>query len=93
MDFDNAIKQIVSKVKELGIGTRLSYEEVNQWLGLSSGDDLMWDYDKLSDRLTIEHSICIGLKKDHIITALPDDSDMEAARKRFDLSDKADHRS
>ena len=48
MDFDNAIKQIVSKVKELGIGTRLSYEEVNQWLGLSSGDDLMWDYDKLS---------------------------------------------
>jgi hypothetical protein len=93
MDFDNAINHIVSKVKELGIGTRLSYKEVNQWLELSSGDDLMWDYDKLSDRLTIEHSICLELKKDHIITALPDGSDVEAAVKRFDQSDKADRRS
>jgi hypothetical protein len=82
MDFENAAKQIVSKVKSSRIGIRFSYEEVNQWLNISSGDDLMWVYDKLSDQLMTEHAICLELKEDCIITALPDDSDIKAAEKR-----------
>ena len=86
MDFDNAIEQIVSKVKVSGIGIKFSYEELNQWLGLSSGDDLMWAYDKLSDRLTNESTICLELKKDYVITAKPDGSDMTAADKRTGIN-------
>ena len=86
MDFDNAVEQIVSKVKELGIGIRFSYEEINQWLGLSSGDDLMWAYDKLSDRLTNENTICLELKKDYVITAKPDGSEIAAANKRTGMN-------
>ena len=41
MDFDNAVEQIVSRVKELGIGIQFNYEEVNQWLRISFGNDLM----------------------------------------------------
>ena len=86
MDFDNAIEQIVSKVKVSGIGIKFSYEELNQWLGLSSGDDLMWAYDKLSDRLTNENTICLELKKDYVITAKPDDIDLAAADKRTGIN-------
>ena len=79
MDVDNAIKQTVSKVKELGVEAQFSYEEINQWLGLSSGDDLMWAYDKLSDRLTNGNTICLELKKDYVITIKPDASDMSVS--------------
>jgi hypothetical protein len=82
MDFDNAAEQITSKVKQSGIGIRFSYEKLNRWLELSSGDDLMWAYDKLSDRLTNENTICLELKKDYIIIAKSDGSDMAAADKR-----------
>lgn len=82
MDFDNAVKQIVSRKKKYGIGARISYEELNQWLKISSGDDFMWTYDRLSDRLTIEHAIGLELKEDAIVTTLPDENDIKAARKR-----------
>jgi hypothetical protein len=82
MDFENALEQIVSRVKESGIGIHFSYEDLNQWLGISSGDDLMWAYDKLSDRLTIEHAIYLELEEDRVITAIPDGGDIEAAEKR-----------
>jgi hypothetical protein len=42
----------------------------------------MWVYDKLSDRLVIEHRISLELKEDCIITAVSDNSDIEAAEKR-----------
>jgi hypothetical protein len=82
MNYNYAVEQIVSSVKELGIGIQFSYEDVNQWLGIASGDDLMWVYDTLSDRLMAEHSICLELKEDCIIAAVPDDSDIRAAEKR-----------
>ena len=82
MEFDHTVEQIVLRVKELRFGTVFTYDEVNKWLKISSGDDLMWAYDKLSDRLTMEHSICLELKEDCIITAVPDDSDIKAAEKR-----------
>jgi hypothetical protein len=82
MNLDNAVEQIMSRVKELGTGTRFSYEKVNQWLDLSSGDDLMWAYDKLSDRLTNENTIYIELKKDYVITVKPEGSDMAASDRR-----------
>ena len=91
MDFDNAIEQIISKVKESGSGTKFSYEELNQWLGLSSGDDLMWAYDKLSGRLTNENIICLELKKDYVITAKPNGSDMAAADKRNGINRNSVH--
>jgi hypothetical protein len=82
MDFENAVKQVVSSVKASGIGIQFSYEDVNQWLGIASGDDLMWVYDTLSDRLMAEHAICLELREDGIITTVPDDSDIAAAKKR-----------
>ena len=82
MEFDHAVEQIVSRVKELRFGTVFTYDEVNKWLKISSGDDLMWAYDKLSDLLTMEHSICLELKEDRVITAVPHDSDIKAAEKR-----------
>ncbi|RLE05694.1 MAG: hypothetical protein DRJ13_01540 [Bacteroidetes bacterium] len=82
MEFDYAVEQIMSRVRELRFGAVLTYDEVNEWLKISSGDDLMWAYDKLSDRLIMEHSICLELKKDWIITAVPDDSDIKAVEKR-----------
>jgi len=86
MDFDHAVEQIVSRVKELRFGAVLTYDEVNEWLKISSGDDFMWAYDKLSDRLTMEHSICLELKIDRVITAVPDDSDIKAAEKRNEIN-------
>lgn len=82
MDFYNAVDKIMSRVEELGIGTQFSYEDVDKWLGIASGDDLMWVYDKLSDRLVIEQRISLELKEDCIITAVSDNSDIEAAEKR-----------
>ena len=82
MDFDHAVEKIVSRVKELRFGAVLTYDEVTEWLKISSGDDIMWAYDKLSDRLTMEHSICLELKKDRVITAVPDDSDIKSSRKK-----------
>ena len=82
MDFDNAVKQIVSRVEDSGVGTPFSYEEVNQWLGILSGDDLMWAYDKLADRLVVDHRISLELKEDSVVTVAPEISEIEAAEKR-----------
>jgi hypothetical protein len=82
VEFDYAVEQIMSRVRELRLGVVFTYDEVNEWLKISSGGDLMWAYDKLSDRLIMEHSICLELKKDWIITGVPDDSDIKAAEKR-----------
>ena len=57
------VVRIVSRVKELGIGIQFDYGEVNQWLGISSGDDLMWSCDKLSDRLIVKHRISLELDR------------------------------
>ena len=82
MDFDNAVEQVVSSVKKSGIGNQFSYEDLNYWLRISSGDDLMWVYDTLSDRLMTERSICLELKEDCVITVLPDSSDINVTEKR-----------
>jgi hypothetical protein len=55
---------------------------VNKWLKISSGDDLMWAYDKLSDRLTAEYSVHSELEEDRLRTAAADDSDIDAAERR-----------
>lgn len=82
MDFDHAVEKIVSSVKELRFEAKFTYDEISEWLKISSGDDLMWAYDKLSDRLTMEHSIRLKLKKDCIIAAESDANDINAAEKR-----------
>ena len=82
MDFDHAVQNIVSRVKELGTGASFTYEEINQWLKTSSGDDLMRTYDSLSDRLTIEHSMCLELTKNRIVAVVPEDIDIKEAHRR-----------
>ncbi len=72
MDLDNAVERIMSRLKELGNEASFSYDEVSEWLNLSPGDDLIWAYDKLSDRLTTEHSIRLELEKDCLIVAESD---------------------
>jgi hypothetical protein len=69
-------------VKELRFGAVFTYDEVNKWLKASSGDDLMWAYDKLSDRLAAEYSVHLELEEDRLITAAADDSDIDAAERR-----------
>ena len=64
MDFERAVEKIVSRVKASKTPALLSYDEINEWLKLSSGDDLIWAYDKLSERLTTDHSICLELRED-----------------------------
>jgi|GEM_PF-3855570 len=82
MDFDHAVQKIVSRVKELGTGASFTYEEINQWLKTSSGDDLMWAYDSLSDRLTIERSMCLELTESQIMVVVPEDIDIKEAHRR-----------
>jgi hypothetical protein len=82
MDFNHAVEKIVSRVKELKFEAIFTYDEINEWLKIVSGDDLMWVYDILSDRLTMEHSIHLELKKDCIIVAESDADDINAAKKR-----------
>lgn len=86
MDFGHAVQKIVSRVKELGTGVSFTYEEINQWLKTSSGDDLMWAYDRLSDRLTIEHSMCLELTKNRIMAVVPEDSDIKEAHRRSGIN-------
>jgi len=82
MDLDNAVERIMSRLKELGNEASFSYDEVSEWLNLSPGDDLIWAYDKLSDRLTTEHSIRLELEKDCLIVAESDANDIDSAEKR-----------
>ena len=82
MDIDHAVEKIVSRVKQLRFGAVFTYDEVNKWLKISSGDDLMWAYDKLSDQLTTEHSIRLELEEDYLIVAESDANDIDAAEKR-----------
>ena len=84
MHLEDAVKKIVSRMVKLGPETSFSYKEVNRWLGASSGSDLIWTYDKLSDRLIVEHSVCLELKKDYMITGVPTEVDITAARRRSD---------
>ena len=82
MDFDHAVEKIVSRVKELRFEAIFNYDEISEWLKISSGDDHMWAYDKLSDRLTIGHSIRLELEEDYLIVAESDANDIDAAEKR-----------
>jgi len=82
MDFNHAVEKIVSRVKKLGSGTSFTYDEVDKWLEISSGDDLIWAYDKLFDQLTTEHSLLLELEEDRLIIAAADDNDIKAAEKR-----------
>ena len=82
MELDYAVEKIVSRVKELRFEAIFTYDEISEWLNISSGDDLMWAYDKLSDRLTMDHSIRLELKEDCIIVAESDANDINAAEKR-----------
>lgn len=82
MDIDFAIEKVMSRTKGLGVGASFTYDEVNKWMKISSGDDLMWAYDKLSDRLTTEHSIRLELEEDRLIVAVSDLNDLDAAKKR-----------
>ena len=50
MDIDTALERIKSRVNDIGIGASFTYDEVSEWMKISSGDDLMWAFDKLSDR-------------------------------------------
>lgn len=84
MHLEDAVKKIVSRMKKLGPETSFSYKEVNRWLGVSSGNDLIWTYDNLSDRLIIEHSVCLELKKDYMITGVPTEVDINSAHRRSD---------
>jgi hypothetical protein len=83
MNLDKAVKKIISRVEKICPEISFSYKEVNRWLDISPGDDVMLAYDMLSDRLTVEHSICLELKKDYLITAVPTEADVKAARKRL----------
>ena len=82
MHLETAVNNIASRVKKLGPETSFSYKEVNRWLDTSSGNDLMWAYDKLSDRLTIKHSVCLELRKEFMITSVPTEADITSARRR-----------
>lgn len=82
MHIETAVNNIASRVKKLGPETSFSYKEVNRWLDTSSGNDLMWAYDKLSDRLTIEHSVCLELRKEFMITSVSTEGDISSARRR-----------
>lgn len=82
MDFDHAVEQIVLSVTQRGIGAKFTYDEVSQWLKATSGSDLMWAFDELSDRLIREHSICFELMQDYIITRVPGKRDIETVAKR-----------
>ena len=82
MELDYAVEKIVSRVKELRFEAIFTYDEISEWLKISSGDDLMWAYDKLSDRLTMDHSIHLELREDCIIVAESDANDIDAAEKR-----------
>jgi len=82
MDFDHAVEKIVSRVKKSGPGTSFTYDEVDKWLEISSGDDLIWAYDKLFDQMTTEHSLLLELEEDRLIIATADDNDIKAAEKR-----------
>jgi hypothetical protein len=64
MNINQAVEQIVKRVEASGIGARFSYEEINDWLQIKSGEDLMWVYDKLSERLTADHAIGLELEKE-----------------------------
>jgi hypothetical protein len=66
MDFGHAVEKIVSRVNELSTSASFTYDEVNKWMKISSGDDLLWAYDRPSDQLTIDHSICLELEKDRV---------------------------
>ena len=85
MAFDHAVQKIVSRVNKLGTGASFTYQEINQWLKTSSGDDLMWAYDSLSDRLTIEHSMCLELTKNRIVAVIPEDIDIKEAHRRLGI--------
>ena len=82
MHLETAVNNIALRVKKLGPETSFSYKEVNRWLDTSSGNDLMWAYDKLSDRLTIKHSVCLELRKEFMITSVPTEADITSARRR-----------
>jgi len=79
---ETAVNNIALRVKKLGPETSFSYKEVNRWLDTSSGNDMMWAYDKLSDRLTIKHSVCLELRKEFMITSVPTEADITSARRR-----------
>lgn len=64
------------------MGAIFTYDEISQWLKATSGDDLMWALDRLSDRLIRGHSICFELLEDCIITRVPADREIESAAKR-----------
>jgi hypothetical protein len=64
MNLNRAVEQIVKRVEAFGIGTRFSYEEIDDWLQVKSGEDLMWVYDNLSEQLTKDHAIGLELEKD-----------------------------
>jgi hypothetical protein len=66
MDINQAVDKIIKQVQASGIGTRFSYEEINDWLQIKSGEDLMWGYDKLSEQLTRDHAIDLELEKDSL---------------------------
>jgi len=74
MEFNQAIKSITSRVDKLGIGTKFSYDEINQWLNIKSGEDLMLAYDKLSDKLIKEYSISFELEKDCLVSVPKSDT-------------------
>ena len=82
MHLETAVNNIALRVKKLGPETSFSYKEVNRWLDTSSGNDMMWAYDKLSDRLTIKHSVCLELRKEFMITSVPTEADITSARRR-----------
>ncbi|RLD33599.1 MAG: hypothetical protein DRI83_09140 [Bacteroidetes bacterium] len=82
MDIDTALERIKSRVNDIGIGASFTYDEVSEWMKISSGDDLMWAFDKLSDRLTKEHSLRLELEEDRLIVAVSDFNDIDAAEKR-----------
>lgn len=67
MDINHTVAQIFSRVKEFGHGVSFTYDEINDWLNVSCGDDLMWIYDRLSERLMVEHSTDLELKEDCIV--------------------------
>lgn len=69
MDLKHAVKQIMSRIDMPETKTQFNYEDINQWLNIKSGYDVMWAYDKLSERLTEEHSIYLELEK-NCITAI-----------------------
>lgn len=82
MDIDHAFDRIISRVDVTGIDTSFTYDEVGEWMKISSGDDLMWALDKLSDRLTTEHSLHLELEEDKLIVAVSDLNDIDADEKR-----------